>query len=173
MKNTTYQQIALTAFIVLCISILMTSCHKINRKDLQKEPIEIVHTFPNTNWAFEEEVLDFGFDIKDTVHAYRIEFVLNYDSAANNIDKLPLTIALSTPDGSESVVSSNFNFDPTVNKDITSTGVGSVCEINLVAFPKKEFNQIGHYNVNFYRKALKADNFGFNSLTLRVVPVKK
>lgn len=140
---------------------------------MQKEPIEIVHEFPNTNWAFEEEVMDFGFDIKDTVHAYRIEFVLNYDSTVNVIDVLPLTIALQSPDGMESVVTSKFNFDPTVNKDITPTGNGSVCEINLVVFPKKELNQIGHYNVNLYRKAVKADNYGMNSLTMRVVPIKK
>lgn len=172
MKSRTYQQIALIALIALFISTLSVSCGS-KSKHIPKEDITLEHIFPNTNWAFEEEVLDFGFDIIDTTQPYRIEFVLSYDSTVNTIDKLPVTLALTAPDGMESVVTSNFNFDPATNKDITPTGDGSVCEINLVVFPKKEFKQTGHYNINFYRKASKADNYGMNSLTLRVVPLKK
>ncbi|MCQ2284480.1 MAG: hypothetical protein MJZ57_06220 [Bacteroidales bacterium] len=172
MKSRTYQQIALTLIIALGISFLFSSCVK-NKKNIQKEDIVVTHEFPNGNWAFEEEVLDLGFDITDTIHAYRIEFSLNYDSTANTIDELPVTITLTGPDGMETFVSSKFNFDPKVNKDITPTGQGSICNMNLIAFPKKNLNQVGHYNINFYRKATKADNYGLNSLTMRVVPVKK
>lgn len=171
MKNRTYQQIAITVLILVFISTLSISCH--SKKQVQKEAIVVEHTFPGTNWAFEEEVMDFGFDITDTMSAYRIEFVLNYDSTINEIEELPVTITLTNPDGMETFVSSKYTFDPIANKNITSIGQGSICEINLVAFPKKIFNQVGHYNINFYRKASKADNYGMNKLTLRVVPIKK
>lgn len=138
---------------------------------MQKNIITVVHEFPSSNWTFDEQVIDLDFNVEDTTTNYRIEFVLNYDSAMNVLPELPLNITLIAPDGMESFVTSKFIFDPILNKNITPTGQGSVCNMSLIAFPKKKLNQKGKYTIEFYRKAEKYDNYGFNSLTLKVVPV--
>ena len=50
---------------------------------------------------------------------------------------------------------------------------GGMSELEVVAFPKKNLNRKGRYNVKIYRKAEKADNYGFNKLSLRVSKVKE
>lgn len=170
MKNRTYQQILLLAIISLSICIL-SNCSK--HKVTQKEDIVVTHSFPACNWTFEEQVLDLDFDIVDTARPYRIEFYLNYDTALNELTEVPVNVSIAAPDGMETYVSSVLNFDPAVNKDITLTGQGSVADMKLIAFPSKKFNQLGKYTVTFYRKTPKYDNYGMNSLTMKVVPLKK
>ena len=66
---------------VLFVSTLV-SCEPHSRKHVCKNfSIEVNHPFPNTNWAFEEEVLDFSFDIEDTATLFDISLVLLYDTA--------------------------------------------------------------------------------------------
>lgn len=169
MEFKTYQHLLAIATIALCISILASSCH---RKNVQKEDIVVKHEFPQSNWTFEEQVLNLDFNVIDTTKFYRIEFYLNYDSEINQVEEFPLNVTIIAPDGMETFVSSTFNFDPNINKDITPTGEGSICDMKLIAFPKKKFNQLGKYTVQFYRKSAKYDNYGMNSLTMKVVPLK-
>lgn len=170
MKNRTYQQIIVFAIITLSISLLF-SCNK--HKVVQKEDIVVTHSFPACNWTFEEQVLDLDFDIVDTARPYRVEFYLNYDTTLNELTEVPVNITITAPDGMETFVSSVLNFDSKINKDITLTGEGSVANMKLIAFPSKKFNQLGKYTVTFYRKTPKYDNYGMNSLTMKVVPLKK
>ncbi len=170
MKNRTYQQFAFIACILLSISYLFISCHS---KNIQKEDIVVTHDFPNSNWTFEEQVLDFDFDIIDTARPYRIEFYLNYDTTLNELTEVPVNVTLISPDGMETFVSSVLNFNMLVNKDITPTTQNCVYNLKLIAFPSKNLNQLGKYKVSFYRKTPKYDNYGMNSLTMKVVPLKK
>ena len=55
---------------------------------------EVVHEFPNTNWAFEEEVLDFPFDIEDTSLRYDITVTLRYDTTVAVLKDIPLSLTL-------------------------------------------------------------------------------
>jgi len=169
MKFKTYQHLFTLTLIALCLSTLTISC---SSKNKQKEDIVVVHQFPNSNWTFEEQVLNLDFNIIDTSKFYRIEFYLNYDSEVNQVEEFPLNVTIVSPDGMETFVSSTFNFDPKINSDITPTGEGSICNMKLIAFPKKKFNQLGKHTIQFYRKAAKYDNYGMNSLTLKVVPLK-
>lgn len=170
MKNRTYQQIAFIVCILLASSFLFVSCH---HKNVQKEDIVVVHEFPNHNWTFEEQVLDFDFDIIDTTRPYRIEFYLNYDTTLNELTEVPVNVTITAPDGMESFVSSILNFNTLINKDITPTQQNCVYNMKLIAFPSKNLNQSGKYKVSFYRKTPKYDNYGMNSLTLKVVPLKR
>ena len=97
----------------------------------------------------------------------------NYDTTLNELTEVPVNITITAPDGMETFVSSVLNFDSKINKDITLTGEGSVANMKLIAFPSKKFNQLGKYTVTFYRKTPKYDNYGMNSLTMKVVPLKK
>ena len=169
MKKRIYQHFIVIALIVLTISAIATSCHRVPR---QKEPIMVAHEFPNGNWTFEEQVIQYGFDNIDTISNYSIEFYLKYDTAFVEDDQIPVNVTLTAPDGMESFVSSVLNFDPKQNKDITPFSQGSVNSMRLVAFPSKTLTQKGRYTVTFYRKMPKYDNLGFISLDLKVMPKK-
>lgn len=171
MKKHNAKHLFLYAVIILISSILVIGCQ--NRKNKNAVEISVMHNFPNTNWTYDEQVLDMPFNITDTTKDYRIEFVLNYDSTTNVLEELPVTITLIYPDGQETYVTSIFDFNKETNKDIMPAGNGSACNINLVAFPRKSLSQSGEYHISFYRKAEKFDNYGFNSLTLKVLPLKK
>lgn len=170
MKNRTYQQIAFIVGIMLSVSFLIVSCHS---KNVQKDDIIVKHEFPNQNWTFEEQVLNFDFDIVDTTRPYRIEFYLNYDTTLNELTEVPVNVTLTSPDGMETFVSSVLNFNRLVNKDITPTQQNCVYNMKLIAFPSKNLNRSGKYTVTFYRKTPKYDNYGMNSLTMKVVPLKR
>lgn len=137
------------------------------------EVISVTRTFANANWTFEEQVMDMPFTITDTTKDYSIEFVLNYDTARIELDQLPVTVTLRFPDGQETYVTSLFDFNLNTNKSFVASGSGNTCNMTLVAFPRKSLNQSGEYHVIFYRKAEKYDNYGFNSLTMKVLPLKK
>ncbi|MBQ4440663.1 MAG: hypothetical protein II899_00955 [Bacteroidales bacterium] len=169
MKKRIYQHFIVIALIILTISAIGTSCHRAPR---QKEPIKVTHEFPNGNWTFEEQVIQYGFDNIDTISEYSIEFYLKYDTTVVVDETIPVNITLTAPDGMESFVTSVLNFDPKQNKDITPFSQGSVNSMRLVAFPGKTLTQKGRYTVTFYRKMPKYDNLGFISLDLNVVPKK-
>lgn len=156
--------------IILIISLPCTSCHK---KDPTRHEIVVEHHFADGNWTFEDEVIDFPFEIADTAATYRIEFDIMYDSTVNVLSNLPVTITLVAPDGMNTFVTGSFDFITSVNNDIGSTGRENECSVNMVAFPRKQLNQRGEYHIKFYRKAQKYDNYGLNCLTMRVVPVDR
>ena len=69
----------------LLISTLV-SCEPHSKKHVCKNfSITVMHEFPNTNWAFEEEVLDFSFDIEDTNTLFDISLMLVYDTVVNTL----------------------------------------------------------------------------------------
>lgn len=158
---------------LVSVSLLFISCQNDGRDGARKGEIMVSYEFPESNWTFEDQVLNMQFDVEDTTKNYSITFYLNYDTTANKLQELPLNITLVYPDGMETFVTSKFIFDPVLNKAITPTGKGGVCNMSLVAFPKKHLSQKGTYSVILYRKAEKYDNYGFNKITLKVAPVGK
>lgn len=171
MRFRIYQHCIFFFALLLGTILLLPCCRHIGNK--QAADITVTYTFPDGNWTFDEQVLNFNFDITDTSQYYSIGFVLNYDSTINVLASLPLNITLVYPDKMETYVTSQFNFDPAINKDILPTGKKNVCNMPLVAFPKKKLNQKGTYTVILYRKAEKYDNYGFNTLTLKVKDLGK
>lgn len=170
MKNTRFQHFPLISILFLSLTILVTGCNNSNKN---MESISVTRNFANSNWNFEEQVMDMPFTITDTTKDYSIEFVLNYDTARIEVEQLPVTVTLRFPDGQETYITSLFDFNQDANKSFVATGNGNTCNMNLVAFPRKSLNQSGEYHIIFYRKAVKYDNYGFNSLTLKVNPLKK
>lgn len=170
MKRNGFKHLLSCATTALVFCILVVGCHK---KNANMEVISVTRTFANANWTFEEQVMDMPFTITDTTKDYSIEFVLNYDTARIELEQLPVTVTLRFPDGQETYVTSLFDFNQNANKSFVTSGNGNTCNMNLVAFPRKNLNQSGEYHVIFYRKAEKYDNYGFNSLTMKVLPLKK
>lgn len=169
MKIRNYQHLAFIAF-VLTVCMLFSSCHN---TPSQKTDIVVDHPFTACNWSYEQQVLDFDFDIVDTTRPYRIEFVLSYDTTLNELTEVPVNVTIIAPDGMESFVSSTLNFDPNVNKYITPSDQPNVMNMRLIAFNNRKFNQPGMYSIEFYRKTAKADNYGMNNLSLKVIPLKR
>ena len=170
MKSRTYQQIFTVLTLVVIALFTLVSC---NKKHHQKEPIVVNQEFASQNWTFDQQVMYFDFEVTDTSKAYRIEFLLTYDSTLVELDEIPVVATLIYPDGMEAMASSNFLFDPKVNKNITPTSEPNVCNTSLIVFPKKNLNQYGAYKVRLYRKTPKYDNYGFRALALKVTPIKK
>ena len=170
MKSNGSKHLLFYVITLFIISILATGCNNDNK---QVEAISVTRTFANANWTFEEQVMDMPFSITDTTKDYSIEFVLNYDTARIELEQLPVTVTLRFPDGQETYVTSLFDFNLNTNKSFVASGSGNTCNMTLVAFPRKSLNQSGEYHVIFYRKAEKYDNYGFNSLTMKVLPLKK
>ncbi len=163
MKNIIKTTIALIAAPLL----LLSACHSSQKQ----EDIEVTHTFKQQNWSYPEQVIDFPFTITDTSKDYRIEFTLAYDSAVAVLSEIPVSITLVYPDSMKTYVSSLIDLRaPERGVVIPTEHKGSGCSRTLVAFPRKRLNQPGNYRISFYRKSEKYDNYGFSSLTLRVVP---
>ena len=160
------------AIAVLLISTLV-SCEPHSKKHVCKNfSIEVFHHFPNTNWAFEQEVLDFSFDIEDTNTLFDISLVLLYDTVVNTLNDLPLSLTLSTPDGMKSFSKSHFLLSRKENPDIRPTGKGNGAEVEVVVYPKRKFKVPGTYTLTVYRRAEKAENYGFISLATKVTVAK-
>ena len=158
-----------TIILIVICCITTISCNRTQFGKKAQDTI-VTHEFPNTNWAFEERVLTFGFDNSDSTANYQIGFILNYDKQHVTMDEVPITVTLETPDGMETFVTSTMRLkedNPEYMKE-----VNGMTELEVVAFPKKNLNRKGLYNVKIYRKADKADNYGFNKLSLRVSKLK-
>lgn len=157
---------------VLFVSTLV-SCDPYSKKRACKNfSIEVSHPFPNTNWAFEEEVLDFKFNIEDTATYFDVALSLLYDTAVVVLKDIPLTLTLTAPDGMQSIVSSHFLLDNEGNPNRKIT-TGNNAEANVVVFPHRKFKVPGSYTLTVFRRAEKADNYGFLSLTTKVTVSKE
>lgn len=174
MKRINFQHGLWATVAVVLLAFTMFSCDSIAKKRADKHwSVSSTHDFPNTNWAFEEEVLDFPFEVADTSRYYDVSLTLVYDTATVNLRDIPLTLMLTTPDGMQSIASSHFLLDPITNPDVKKTRNGNNAEVTVVVFPRRKFKVTGSYNLNVYRRAEKADNYGFQSLTMKVTASKE
>lgn len=171
MKKIFYQQFFLVVAAAVLTTFTMVSCNNGSRSN-RTWLAENTHNFPNTNWAFEEEVLDFDFDIKDTTKRYDVLVSLVYDTAVATLQDIPLSFTLSTPDGMKSFSTSHFLLTRKDNPDIRFTGEGSNAEVDVLVYPERKFKVPGKYTLTVYRRAEKADNLGFISLTTKVGEAK-
>lgn len=171
MKKIFYQHFFLVVAAALLTTFTMVSCNNGSRAN-RNWLAENTHAFPNTNWAFEEEVLDFDFDIKDTAKRYDVLVSLVYDTAVATLQDIPLSFTLSTPDGMKSFSTSHFLLNRKDNPDIRLTGEGSNAEVDVLVYPERKFKVPGKYTLTVYRRAEKADNLGFISLTTKVGEAK-
>ena len=163
-------------FWAVIAAVLLTStlfsCESCSKRHARKNfSITVSHPFPNTNWAFEEEVLDFNFDIEDTAQYYDISLTLLYDTAVTELKDIPLALTLTAPDGMQSISGSHFLLDKQANPDNKIT-TGNNAEVNVVVYPHRKFKIPGTYKLTVYRRAEKADNYGFISLTTNVTVSK-
>ena len=156
----------------ILIACTLLSCNQNSANRVPKNwSTEVTHEFPNTNWAFEEEVLEFPFEIKDTSRNYDISVVLLYDTAVATLKDILLALTLSAPDGMKSLSTSHFLLDLNENPDIMM--VNGYAEATVLVYPARKFKVPGTQNLTVYRRAPKADNYGFLSLTTKVKVVKK
>lgn len=170
MKLKFYQQFFAKCVIVSVIAICAVSCNNFSNKHSKSKVMIQTHEFPNTNWAFEEEVLNFDFDIADTTRDYQIALNLKYDTAVVTLKNIPISITLKTPDGMQSIAASKFDLEQN-NTNKISMQNGTLSEANVIVFPKRRFKAIGNYQLTVYRRAQKADNYGFIELTSQVTPL--
>ena len=158
---------------VLLVSTLV-SCEPHSRKHVCKNfTITVPREFPNTNWAFEQEVMDFDFDIEDTATYFDIALNLLYDSSVVTLKEIPLTLTLTSPDGMKAIATSQFLLDPKVNSNIHPEGNGNKMIADVVVYPHRKLKTAGTYTLTVYRRAEKADNYGFISLATKVTVSKE
>ena len=152
----------------------LVSCEPYSKKHVCKNfSINVSREFPNTNWAFEQEVMDFTFDIEDTATYFDIALSLLYDSSVVTLKEIPLTLTLTSPDGMKSIATSQFLLNPLVNKDIHPEGNGNKMIADVVIYPHRKLKTAGTYTLTVYRRAEKADNYGFISLATKVTVSKE
>lgn len=173
MKKIHLKQGFLAVMAVLLMAAFVTSCDSFSKKRAYRHwSRSITHTFPNTNWAFEEEVLEFPFDIEDTTRFYEVSLSLLFDSSVVTLTDIPLSLTLNTPDGMQSMSKSHFLLDPRTNSDIKLAEDGKNLEATVIVFPRRKLKATGTYKLVVYRRAEKADNYGFISLTSTAKVVK-
>jgi hypothetical protein len=165
-------------FLAVVTAVLLTSmlvsCESYSKKHVCKNfSIEVTREFENTNWAFEQEVMDFKFDIEDTATYFDIALSLVYDTSVVTLKEIPLTLTLTSPDGMQSIAASQFLLDPKVNKDIRFEDNGNKAVLDVVVYPHRKLKTAGTYTLTVYRRAEKADNYGFISLATKVTVSKE
>jgi hypothetical protein len=88
-------------------------------------------------------------------------------------ERIVWDMTLTAPDGMQSIAASHFLLDKEANPDhkikITT---GNNAEANVVVFPHRKFKVPGTYKLTVYRRAEKADNYGFLSLATKVTVSK-
>jgi len=168
MRKINFQHGLWTLVAASLLVFTLVSCDGIAKKRASKHwSTTINHQFPNTNWAFEEEVLDFSFDIEDTSRYYDLSVILQYDTGVVTLKDIPLSLTLSTPDGMKSFSSSHFLLDKANNPDIKMLDTNTA-ELGVLVYPHRKFKVPGTYTLTVYRRAEKADNYGFISLSTKV-----
>lgn len=163
-------------FWAVLIAVLMAStlysCDNASKKRACRHwSKEVSHPFPNTNWSFEEAVQNFDFDIEDTTRFYEVSVALLYDTAVATLLDIPLSLTLSTPDGMKSFSTSHFLLKKQENPDIKMVE-GNKAEASVIVYPSRKFKVPGTYTLTVYRRAEKADNYGFHSLSAKVKVAK-
>ncbi len=167
MRKINYQQGFMAVMAAVLVTLMFVSCDGISKKRASRNwSKEVVHEFPNSNWAFEEEVLEFPFDIEDTTQSYDVAVVLVYDTTVATLQDIPLSLTLSAPDGMKSFSTSHFMLNRKDNPDIKVTG--NTGEVSVLVYPHRKFKTPGTYTLTIYRRAEKADNYGFLSLATKV-----
>lgn len=158
---------------VVFMAFTLFSCDSIAKKRAARNwSKEVSHPFPNANWSFEEAVQNFDFEIEDTTRFYEVSVKLVYDTAVATLLDIPLSLTLSPPDGMKSFSTSHFLLNMQENPDIKMTGEGNHAEASVTVYPRRKFKVPGTYTLTVYRRAEKADNYGFHSLTTKVNVVK-
>jgi hypothetical protein len=165
-------------FWAVAVAVLLTStlvsCEFHSNKHVCKNfSITVPREFPNTNWAFEQEVMDFSFDIEDTATYFDIALSLLYDSSVVTLKEIPLTLTLTSPDGMKSIATSQFLLDPKVNSNIHPEGNGNKMIADVVVYPHRKLKTAGTYTLTVYRRAEKADNYGFIQISTKVTVSKE
>lgn len=172
MRKINFQHGLLTVIAVALLAFTMSSCDNMSKKRACKHWSKaITHQFPNTNWAFEEEVLEFPFDIEDTSRFYDISVILQYDTSVATLRDIPLSLTLSAPDGMKSFCTSHFLLDKANNPDIKMLEANTA-ELEVVVYPHRKLKAPGTHTLTVYRRAEKADNYGFLNLTTKVKVAK-
>ena len=173
MRKINFQHGLWAIIAVSVLAFMMFSCEPHSKKHVCKNfSIEVNREFPNTNWAFEQEVLDFSFDIEDTNTLFDISLILLYDTVVNTLKDIPLSLTLSSPDGMKSFSTSHFLLDRKENPEIKKTGTGSTAEVSVLVYPHRRLKVPGTYTLTVYRRAEKADNYGFLNLSTKVTVAK-
>lgn len=165
-------------FWAVAVAVLLTStlvsCRPYSKSHVRKNfSISVSQEFPNTNWAFEQEVMEFNFDIEDTATYFDIALSLLYDSSVVTLKEIPLTLTLTSPDGMKSVATSQFLLDPKANSNVHPEGNGNKMIADVVVYPHRKLKTAGTYTLTVYRRAEKADNYGFVSLATNVTVSKE
>ena len=174
MKKINFQHGFLAIIAAVLLISTLVSCEPYSKKHACKNfSIEVTRNFENTNWAFEQEVLEYSFDIEDTATYFDIALSLVYDTAVVTLKEIPLTLTLTSPDGMKSIATSQFLLDPKANKDIRPEGNGNKAVLDVVVYPHRKLKTAGTYTLTVYRRAEKADNYGSISLATKVTVSKK
>ena len=174
MKKTNFKQGFLAVVAAVLLMSTLVSCRPYSKSHVCKNfSISVSQEFPNTNWAFEQEVMEFNFDIEDTATYFDIALSLLYDSSVVTLKEIPLTLTLTSPDGMKSVATSQFLLDPKANPNIHPEGNGNKMIADVVVYPHRKLKTAGTYTLTVYRRAEKADNYGFISLATKVTVSKE
>ncbi|MEG2070037.1 MAG: hypothetical protein RR034_01520 [Bacteroidales bacterium] len=163
MKMINNGKIYIGLIILLIFSVFTISCSRNKEKILVEKTI----SFPGNDWNYEQRVLFFDAIITDTTSPCRVELEIEYDTL-NELDKLPVTLSINHSGGAKSAIKSGFVFKKTENS-MKGTSSDLFQKKVVVFFKEKYFNHSGHYTFEVYRYSPKYNNYGFKSLTLRVI----
>ena len=152
--------------ILAIVAVSFTSC----KQKADDIVFEQTVPFTNDNWDFTQRTLEFTAHITDTISPYRVEMELKYGDDDERVDQMPVSFAVTAPDGGKSVVSSAFVF---VEQDDESAFANQAKQRSgsqvQSLYSKKYFNRSGDYHFRLNRHSDKFDNYNIQSLTLRIV----
>ena len=167
MKRLSLPKLINIFFMLTLTCALLFSCQQKKGNDIVYEQTVC---FENSNWDFTQSTLEFTANITDTISPYRVEMELKYGDDDERVDQMPVSFAVTAPDGGKSVVSSAFVF---VEQDDESGLTNQAKQLSgsqiQTLYNKKYFNRSGDYHFRLNRHSDKFDNYNIQSLTLRIV----
>lgn len=166
MKTANPKKLINILFICLSCCLLLSSCHKNKEKVVFEKTVE----FSNSNWDFTQRILEFDATINDTIAPHRIEMELKYGPDEERVDEMPVSFAVTSPDGAKYATQSGFFFaEDTENADISKEAKKASNTQYRALYEEKYFNCKGTYHLRLCRYSPKFDNYNIHSLTIRIV----
>jgi len=126
--------------------------------------------FPNANWAFENKAITFHAPLTSSEKPYAIIIELELNGSLN-VDMFYAVFTMITPKGGKTMKSVVFNFVSPPEPFIFHKS--NVKIYKLTIYPKKYFSETGTYTFEVNQLSNKADNYGIESLKLKIERVKE
>lgn len=162
MRKKNYKHFPFLIILLITTALSIISCNNTN-----KNIFEFKQEFTDNNWNYEQRILEFEKEIEASENPYEIALTLELTDKLM-IERLPFTLSVYGPDGSESHKPTIIVFNVPNNPE--TEHISGPKTFHKVIYDKKYFNKSGVYKLRLLQKSGKYDLQNVKSITITATP---